>query len=61
MAEPIPWTSDQVAEMFHAAVRAGDAKGVEAAISVLLRIDQRRAIELWDDLQAALRLAGAGR
>lgn len=55
----IPWTADQVEQMFHAAVKAGDAEGVEAAITVLLRLDQPRAIRLWDDLQAVLRLVGA--
>lgn len=53
MAE-IPWTADQVEEMFHAALKAGDAKGVEAALTVMLRLDSRRAVALWDDLKLAV-------
>ena len=58
-ASGIPWTADQVEQMFHAALKAGDAKGVDAAIRVMLRLDSRRGIDLYDDLQAALRIARA--
>lgn len=61
MGEPIPWTADQVEWMFHEALKQGDAEGVDAAIRVMLRLDRRRGIDLYDDLQAALRLARAGR
>lgn len=61
MGEPIPWTVDQVEWLFHAALKAGDGEGVEAAIRVMLTVDRQRAVDLWDALQAALLLAGAGR
>lgn len=57
----VPWTADQVEWMFHSALKAGDAQGVDAAIRVMLRIDARRAIDLYDDLAAALRIARADR
>lgn len=53
----IEWTADQVEAMFHAALKARDTKGVEAAIRVLLGIDARRAIELWDTLGLAVGIA----
>jgi hypothetical protein len=52
--DPIPWIADQVEAMFHAALKEGDTQGVEAAITVMLRLDPRRAIALWDDLKLAV-------
>lgn len=44
--------------IFHAALRAGDAKGVEAALIALAVQDPHRAGELYDLLQIALHLGG---
>jgi hypothetical protein len=44
--------------IFHAALRAGDAKGVEAALMALVAQDPHRAGELYDLLQIALHLGG---
>jgi len=53
----IPWTADEVEQMFHAALEAGDVKGVDAALRVMLRLDVDRACELYEDLKAAVRVA----
>lgn len=50
----IPWTADQVEAMFHAALGAGDIEGVDAALRVLLTLDTRRAIQLYDELCDAM-------
>lgn len=50
----VPWTADEVEAMFHAALKAGDVKGVEAALTVLVRVDPDRAVALWDDLTLAV-------
>jgi hypothetical protein len=46
--------------IFHAALRAGDAKGVEAALIALAVQDPRRAQDLYDLLKIALHLGGVG-
>lgn len=56
-------TADQCEEIFHAALRRGDARGVEAALTLLAALDPRRAASLFDQirlaLSVALRAAGA--
>jgi hypothetical protein len=51
------YTPDQLEAIFHAALTAGDAQGVEAAIRVMVGVDPRRAERLYDDLKFAVRLA----
>jgi hypothetical protein len=50
------WTRDPdtLERIFHAALSAGDAEGVDAALRLLLACDAPRAIRLFDDLRAAL-------
>lgn len=52
-------TADQLEEVFHAALRAGDAKDVDAALRLMAVQDPHRAELLLDMLQLALQLAGA--
>lgn len=40
--------------MFHGALSAGDAQGVEAALTVMTSVDPRRAVRLFDDMKTAL-------
>lgn len=47
------FTGKQLEEIFHAALGAGDIKGVEAALTVMVRVDAPRAIRLWDLLKRA--------
>lgn len=44
-------------DVFFAAVRAGDAKGVDAALRLLAVEDPRRAEQLVDQLRLALDIA----
>jgi len=46
-------------EVFHAALRAGDALGVDAALRLMAVQDARRAEELLDCVRLALHVAGA--
>jgi hypothetical protein len=46
--------------IFHAALRAGDALGVKAALIALAVQDPHRAGELYDLLKIALHLGGVG-
>jgi hypothetical protein len=52
------WASDPdtLERLFLAAVGEGDAEGVEAAIRLMLAVDQARAVRLWDNLKAGLAL-----
>lgn len=50
-------TGDQLEQVFHAALTAGDAEGVEAALTVMVGVDPRRAERLYDDLRTAVRVA----
>lgn len=52
-----PYTAEQLETVFHAALQAGDVKGVEAALLVMTRVDPHRAGELFDDLKVAVRYA----
>ena len=54
-------TPDQLEVIFHGALKAGDAKGVEAALRVLAVDDPRRAQLLLDALELALHLASVAR
>ena len=53
------FTPDQLEDIFHAALSAGDIEGVGHALRVLLSVDPRRAIRLHDDLQAVMRVASS--
>ncbi len=48
---------DRCEEIFYAALEAGDAKGVEAALLVMTPQDPRRAARLLDNLTTALAVA----
>lgn len=50
------WTRDPdtLECIFHAALRAGDAEGVDASLRLLLACDAPRAIRLFDDLRTGL-------
>jgi hypothetical protein len=50
-------TADQCEEIFHAALSAGDARGAEAALTVMAVRDPHRAQELLDLTRVALHLA----
>lgn len=56
MPEP-QWTGESLEQVFHAALGAGDIKGVEAALTVMAGVDPRRAQQLFDDLKFAVRFA----
>lgn len=51
------FTADQLEEVFHAALAAGDAKGVEAALLVMTTVDPYRAGYLYETLEVALAVA----
>lgn len=53
------FSPDQLEALFHATLKAGDARGVEASLRALVCVDPRRAVRLHDDLQAALRVWSA--
>jgi len=57
----IPWTVAQIEQMFYAALRAGDAKGVDAALKVMTRLDPVRAGTLFDALSRAVKTEMAHR
>lgn len=60
MPDPKPeWSRDpdKLEEIFHAALQQGDAKGVEAALTLMSGCDPRRAARLFDDLKTALAVA----
>jgi hypothetical protein len=46
-------------EIFHAAVAAGDARGVDASLRLIAVQDAYKAQDLYDSLDLALRIAGA--
>lgn len=52
--DQIEFTGEQLEEIFHAALKAGDAKGVEAALTVMCAVDAPRAMKLYNDLKDAL-------
>jgi hypothetical protein len=51
------WTPDLCEAAFHAALKAGDARGVEAALTVMAPQDADRAKRLLNSVRAALALA----
>jgi hypothetical protein len=51
------FTADQCEEILHTALSAGDARGVEAALTVMAVRDPHRAQALLDLTQVALHLA----
>ncbi len=50
---------DVLERIFHAALKAGDVKGVESALTLLATADPRRARRLYDGLESALEIVGA--
>lgn len=52
------WTRDpEVLErVFHAAVGEGDADSVECVIRLMLAVDVRRGVEMYESLKAGLRV-----
>ena len=59
MTGPDPFRDPDVLErIFHAALTAGDAKGVDAALRLLAATDPRRARRLYDGLETALEIVG---
>jgi hypothetical protein len=57
--DPRTWTADQCETVFHNAVKAGDAKAVDAVLRLLAVRDPHRAKYLYDCLDVALSLATA--
>lgn len=55
------FTADRLEEIFHAALAAGDTKGVDAALRVMVTVDPRRASDLYDSLVLAIQLARSER
>lgn len=55
------YTADQLEAIFHAAIKAGDAKGVHAALRVMVTVDPHRAADLYDTLDLALKIAKLNR
>lgn len=53
----IEFTGEQLEEYFHAALKAGDIKGVEAALTVMCAVDPHRAIRLHKATKDALTIA----
>ncbi|HZM84350.1 MAG TPA: hypothetical protein VFC19_52185 [Candidatus Limnocylindrales bacterium] len=51
------FSPDDLERVFHAALAAGDARGVEAALTLLAPLDPRRAQRLFDDTKRALAIA----
>ncbi len=49
---------DVLERIFHAALKAGDAKGVESALTLLATVDPQRARRLYDGLEEALEIVG---
>lgn len=58
-ADRRPPTPGDLEIVFHMALRAGDAKGVEAALRLLAVQDPARAQMLFDLLKTALHIAQA--
>lgn len=56
----ILFTPDQCEEIYHAALGAGDIRGVEAALTVMAVQDPHRAQRLMDLTRMALIVAEAG-
>ena len=50
----IDWTADELETFFRIALKTGDAKGVEAALTLMCSVDARRAVELYDDLKTGI-------
>lgn len=62
IADPVALlTPDQLEEIFHNALGSGDAKGVEAALMLLVTKDPRRAEKLFELTRTALTIVRAGR
>jgi hypothetical protein len=58
---PIRFTPDQLEEIFHAALGAGDIRGVECALTVLAVRDPHRAQRLMDLTRMVLIVAEVAR
>lgn len=50
----LEFTADQCERLFHAALAAGDARGVEAALTVMAPQDPYRAERLLNSIRMAL-------
>lgn len=48
------FTADELEQIFHGALSAGDTQGVEAALTVMAGVDPRRAVRLFDETKTAL-------
>jgi hypothetical protein len=55
------WSADDLERVFHKALSEGDARGVEAALTLMAPKDPRRAQRLYDNLSTALDLIRADR
>ena len=51
------FTADQLEAVFHAALKAGDVRGVGDALKVMVTVDPERAVMLYDHLRTALTIA----
>lgn len=55
--ERTEFTADELEQLFHAALEAGDTRGVEAALTVMATKDPHRAQRLFDETKRALAVA----
>jgi hypothetical protein len=53
------FTPDDCVKIFHAALQTGDARGVEAALTLLAVLDPHRAQNLLDTARVAVAIAQA--
>ena len=51
------YTADELETLFHECLKRGDAKGVEAALTLMASTDPRRAQRLYDALETAVGIA----
>jgi hypothetical protein len=54
---PREFTADQLEELFHASLKAGDVEAVGHVLRAMIVLDPRRALRLHDDLRIALAVA----
>lgn len=51
------FTPDEIEDIFHSCLKVGDVTGVEMCLRAMVGADPVRAVQLYDDLKFALRVA----
>lgn len=54
-----PYTSDQLAEGVANAIAARNFEAAVDILTVMVSVDPKRAVDIYDDIQAGLRIASA--